>query len=201
LAFGGIILCGGGSRRMGQPKATLPFGPETMLQRIVRLVGDAANPIVVVSATGQELPELPADVILVHDREEDRGPLEGLVVGLQALKDRAEGAFVTACDVPLLKTAFVRRMIDLLGDHEIASPSIGGFDEPLAAVYRTAVLPEAESLLAANRRRPALLLDQLPTRRVSAEELADVDPQLQSLTNVNTPDEYEAALAEAGFGT
>ena len=52
-------LCGGKSTRMGVPKATLPFGPETMLQRVVRLLGTVVSPIVVVAARGQELPELP----------------------------------------------------------------------------------------------------------------------------------------------
>ena len=56
----GIVLCGGKSTRMGVPKATLPFGPETMLQRVVRLLGTVVSPIVVVAARGQELaPELP----------------------------------------------------------------------------------------------------------------------------------------------
>ena len=48
----GIILCGGRSTRMGRDKATLPFGPELMLQRVVRLLGEAVQRIVIVAATG-----------------------------------------------------------------------------------------------------------------------------------------------------
>ena len=55
----GIILCGGRSTRMGTSKALLPFGGETMLQRIVRLLGTVASPLVVVAAAGQPLPNLP----------------------------------------------------------------------------------------------------------------------------------------------
>ena len=44
---------------MGLPKAWLPFGDETMLQRVVRIVATVANPVVVVAAENQELPELP----------------------------------------------------------------------------------------------------------------------------------------------
>ncbi|MGZ6054814.1 MAG: molybdenum cofactor guanylyltransferase, partial [Isosphaeraceae bacterium] len=58
LIVGAVILCGGESRRMGQPKAWLPFGPERMLQRVVRLVSTVTGPIVVVAAPGQELPSL-----------------------------------------------------------------------------------------------------------------------------------------------
>ncbi|MEE8452340.1 MAG: molybdenum cofactor guanylyltransferase [Thermoguttaceae bacterium] len=196
---GGIVLCGGKSRRMGRPKATLPFGDETMLQRMVRLLGEAVEPVVVVAAVGQALPELPRSVDVVRDRHEDRGPLEGLAVGLRAIADRAEAAFVTTCDAPLLLPAFVRRMVEMSAGHTIAVPHIDGYDEPLAAVYRMAVLPHVDALLAADRRRPVDLFDLVPTRRVTAEELRRIDPQLRSLKNVNTPEDYRAALIEAGL--
>jgi len=67
MTIGGVVLCGGKSTRMGSPKALLPFGPETMLQRVVRLLGTVVSPIVVVAATGQDLPPLPASVILTRD--------------------------------------------------------------------------------------------------------------------------------------
>ena len=69
------MLCGGKSTRMGTSKALLPFGPETMLQRVVRLLGDIVSPIVVVAAVDQELPELPRGVIVTrdeHGRARDR---------------------------------------------------------------------------------------------------------------------------------
>ncbi len=81
----GIVLCGGKSSRMGTSKALLPFGPETMLQRVVRLLGEIVSPIVVVAALDQELPELPGSVIVTRDENEGRGPLEGLRAGLKAL--------------------------------------------------------------------------------------------------------------------
>ena len=105
----GIVLCGGKSTRMGTSKALLPFGPETMLQRVVRLLGRVVTPIVVVAAADQELPELPADVIVTRDEREGRGPLEGLRAGLKALTDAVDAAYVTSCDVPLLVPGFVGR--------------------------------------------------------------------------------------------
>ena len=76
MTVGGIVLCGGRSTRMGVPKATLPFGPETMLQRVVRLLSTVVDPIVVVAARDQQLPELPSGVINTVDEREQRGPLE-----------------------------------------------------------------------------------------------------------------------------
>ena len=62
---GAIILCGGKSSRMGRDKATLPFGPELMLQRVVRLIGEVVSleNVVVVAAPNQLLPELPAQCV------------------------------------------------------------------------------------------------------------------------------------------
>ena len=184
---------------MGRPKATLPFGPELMLQRVVRLVREVVEPIVVVAAAGQELPELPQRIQRIRDRRPDRGPLEGLAAGLGALEGRAEAAFVTACDVPLLKPEFIGRLIELSHGYEAAVPHVGGFDEPLAAVYGIEVIGHIETMLAENSLRPASLFDRVRTRRVTAEELASVDPDLESLDNVNTHQQYLAALTKAGF--
>ena len=176
----------------------LPFGRETMLARVVRLLGEAVDSVVVVAAAGQALPELPPNVEVLRDRHKDCGPLEGVAVGLRAIAPEAEAAFATGCDVPLLLPEFVRRMIELSAGYDVAVPRVDGFDEPLAAVYRTCVLPRVEALLDRGRLRPAFLFDEVRTRRVTADELADVDPKLQSLANVNTPADYRAALVEIG---
>src|SRR5882672_3104880 len=105
---GGIVLAGGKSTRMGLAKATLPFGPELMLQRVVRLLSQVVQPIVVVAAPGQELPPLPANVLITRDEREGRGPLEGLLAGLTAVAPHSDAAYATSCDVPLLVPGFVR---------------------------------------------------------------------------------------------
>lgn len=197
---GGIVLCGGRSRRIGLPKLSLPFGPEVMLARVVRLVAEAVEPVVVVAAAGQELPPLRRSVLVARDRQEDRGPLEGLAVGLAALPAGVEAAFAAACDQPLLLPAFVRRVIELSGGYDAAVPCIDGVAEPLSAVYRTSVLPQIEALLAADLRRPAFLLDRVRTRWIRADELTGADPQLQSLVNVNSLADYQTALKLAGLG-
>ena len=199
MHVGGIVLCGGRSRRMGVSKADLPFGPETMLQRVVRLLSEVVEPIVVVAAPQQALPRLPEQVILARDHREGRGPLEGLYAGLSAIQLRAEAAYLTGCDVPLLVPGFVRRMIELLGDDEAAVPVEGDFHHPLAAVYRVSVLPHVAELLEANQLRPVLLYERVSTRRVPLEELSVADPELQTLANLNCPDDYFQALARAGL--
>lgn len=196
---GGIVLCGGRSTRMGTSKALLAFGTETMLQRVVRLLGTIVSPIVVVAAPQQLLPALPPGVILARDEQEGRGPLEGLRAGLKALPANVEVAYLTSCDVPLLVPAFVLRMLELLGDCDVAVMETEGFTHPLSAAYRRSTLPHVEGLLARDRLRPAFLFDAVRTRRVRLEEMTAVDPQLLTLRNLNTRQDYLAALSVAGL--
>lgn len=201
MTAGGIVLCGGKSTRMGVPKATLPFGSETMLQRVVRLLGTVVSPIVVVAAREQSLPQLPDDVAITRDEREQRGPLEGLRAGLKALPNSIEVAYITSCDVPLLVPGFVTRMVELLGDQDIAVMEIDGFPHPLSAVYRRDTLPHVEALLEKDKLRPVFLFDAVRTRRVRPEEMLSADPQLRTLRNLNTREDYLAALSEAGLST
>jgi molybdenum cofactor guanylyltransferase len=198
VTTGGVVLCGGKSTRMGVPKATLPFGDQTMLQRVVRLLNTVVSPMIVVAAREQTLPPLPDDVIITRDEREAKGPLEGIRAGLTALPESIDAAYITSCDVPLLVPAFVERMIDLMGDHDVAVMEIDRFAHPLSAIYRRTVLPHVESLLAQDRLRPVFLFDAVSTRRVKPDEMRVADPQLKTLRNLNTPEDYRAALADAG---
>jgi molybdopterin-guanine dinucleotide biosynthesis protein A len=198
---GAIILCGGQSSRMGRDKAMLPFGPELMLQRVVRLMSKsvAMENMLVVAAPNQFLPDLPEAVRVTRDSREFRGPLQGLATGLRAIGDRFDAVYATACDVPLLVPAFVDRMFELLGEFDVVVPFDGEHHHSLAAVYRPRVLPQIEILLDSDRLRPRFLFDLVRTREVPVDELRDVDAQLTTLENLNQFNDYLAALAAAGF--
>lgn len=199
---GAIVLCGGKSSRMGQDKATLPFGPEQMLQRIVRLISQVVDPsgIVVVAAEGQRLPELPSTVIITRDERPGRGPLEGIAAGLKAMPSSMEAVYATSCDVPLLVPQFVDRMFEQLGFSQIAVPVDGQYHHPLAAVYRTSLLPVVCGLLESQELRPRALFAQVDTVLVSVDSLREVDPSLSTLMNLNSPEDYQAALKRLSFG-
>ena len=192
----GVVLCGGSSRRMGRPKAWLRFGPEVLLQRVVRILGQAVSPIAVVAGPDQDLPPLPDEVIVTRDPTAGRGPLQGIAGGLSAVAAHADAAFVSSCDTPFLQPAFVRAVVGALSGHVIAIPGAGGFHQTLAAAYRCSVLPAVEALLAADRLRPFFLFEKVNTRELTEDELRLADPALASLQNLNTPAEYEAALRE-----
>ena len=186
---------------MGRDKATLPFGPELMLPRVIRLVGQVVAPsrIMVVAAPKQVLPKIPEAVGVTHDKRHDRGPLEGIAAGLRALEGRADAVYITSCDVPLLVPAFVARMFELLGDDDIAVPRDRQHLHPLAGVYRVSVLADVQRLLDSERLGLRLLCDEVTTRQVPVDELRQVDPSLSTLENLNHWSDYLAALTKSGF--
>lgn len=193
--LGAVILCGGRSRRMGRPKAWLPFGDEVLLQRVVRLASEVVGPIVVVAAPDQDVPPLPDSVAIVRDPIADRGPLQGLAAGLAALPESAEFSFATATDVPFLAPSWVVRLRERIGPHDLAIPFAEGYHHPLAALYRrSSCLPAIEALLRDDRLRPMFLIESVRTIVLAGDEFRDVDPDLRTLRNLNTPEDYRKAL-------
>lgn len=199
----GVVLAGGRSSRMGTPKAALEWHGSTLLRRTLGVLARVVNgPVLVVRAPGQALPPLPARVDVVEDPAEGLGPLQGIAAGLAALAGRAEVAYVSSTDLPFLHPAFVRRVLGaLVPDVDVALPHACGYPQPLAAAYRVALAPLVAELVAAGDLRPAYLFRHCATLRLDdAALLADpalaaADPELDSLLNVNEPDEYAGARA------
>jgi molybdenum cofactor guanylyltransferase len=200
------VLAGGRSTRMGRPKANLEWHGSTLLHRVTGIVGRATGgPVVVVRAPEQELPALPPGVRVVEDAAEGRGPLQGLAAGLAAVAAEADIAYVSSTDVPLLHPAFVRAVIRGANreDVDVALPVVHGFKHPLAAAYRTSLVPAVEELIAEDRMRPAFLFERSRVRELGEDallrdaELAEADPELLSVLNLNEPDDYERARARA----
>ena len=199
----GIVLAGGRSSRMGTPKAALEWHGSTLLRRVVGIVGRAVDgPVIVVRAPDQELPSLPADVEIAEDAREGRGPLQGLQSGLAAARAHAPVAYASSTDVPLLHPRFVHRVVAAVDDGtDVALPQIHGFPQPLAAAYRTELVEVVARLIAEDRMRPAFLFDACRTTRLDADALlldpalAALDPELDSVLNLNEPADYDAARA------
>jgi molybdopterin-guanine dinucleotide biosynthesis protein A len=184
---------------MGVAKRDLPFGDETMLARVARRLAAVADPIVVVGGFGHMPPQLATTFRFASDAIADRGPLEGLAAGLQVVADDADAIYATTCDAPLVVPAFVRLLADSLGECDAAVPWDGEFLHPLSAVYRVRILPTIERMLAADQMRPMDLVNEVATVRVSVDDLRMVDARLDSLRNLNRPEDYLAALVDAGY--
>jgi molybdopterin-guanine dinucleotide biosynthesis protein A len=209
----GVVLAGGRSSRMRTPKSALEWHGSTLLRRTVGIVARATGgPVVVVRASGQELPPLPPGTLVVDDPREGKGPVQGIAAGLAALATAqppggaAEIAFICSTDLPFLHPAFIRCVLRALAedDADVALPVAGGYRQPLAAGYRVSLAHAAERLVAAGRLRPAFLFDECVVTRIDEGRLrrdpllAAVDPELDSVRNVNSPADYRAARSLPG---
>ncbi len=184
---------------MGQAKAMLPFGGVTLIERIVAELGRAFDEIVVVAApesAGQVLPRLPG-VVIVRDDREYLGPVGAVARGLDAISHDA--AFACACDLPMLDSRVARRLVEMLKSRDAVIPEIAGVLQPLHAAYRKRCARALDQMSAAGEERLAAICDWVSVRRVSESEYRKIDPDLQSIFNLNTPEDYALALKLAGL--
>src|SRR5256885_13472402 len=186
-----IILVGGKSSRMGQSKALLPFGGEPLIARTVRILRQLFADIVVVAAPAQELP--PLAVTLVRDEIAYQGPVGGIYYGLQAA--RAEVCFVTSCDAPFLNLTLIAHLVSQIADCDVVVPHWQDRLQPLHAVYRRSVVPLLRTQLERGELRPISLYQRVRTRQVGVEEICRFDPEGLSFRNLNSPEDYQSALA------
>ncbi len=197
-----VVLCGGKSRRMGRPKPWLPWGEKTLLEHVVDRICQVpgVEQAILVAAPGQELPPLKRPVAVVRDRKPGLGPLEGLAQGLAAARRAGcPVAFVASCDVPALQVPFVLCVLEQLREADAAVPVAGGHQHVLVAAYRTELASLAEELLEQGHMRPRDLLARVETRLLTEDELRRADPELLSLQNANTPEEYRRLLLALGM--
>jgi molybdopterin-guanine dinucleotide biosynthesis protein A len=184
---------------MGREKAGLPFGGRTLLEHALAHLGPLADEILVVARAGQQLPPLPPGVRRVDDEVPDMGPVAGLAAGLSAAA--SEAVFATSCDAPFVVPGVVELLFTRLGDADAAVVDAQGRLHPLTAIYRRRVLPRARALLAGPAPHSlTALCGRIDVVRVGEDDLRAVDPRLDSLANLNTPEEWRAAEARLAAG-
>ncbi|OBH64410.1 molybdenum cofactor guanylyltransferase [Mycobacterium intracellulare] len=187
VSLAGIVLAGGESRRMGRDKATLPGpgGAATLLEHVVGVVSQRCEPIFVMAAPGQPLPEVPARVL--RDEVRGQGPLPATGGGLRAAAETgARFAFVCAVDMPLLSASLIDDLIGLATETnaEIVLPW-DGRSHYLAAVYRTDLAERIDGLVASGARSMRALIDASDAQQI-------VLPESRFLANVNSESDLRA---------
>lgn len=185
-----VVLTGGKSSRMGQPKALLPFDGEPLIVHVVRHLKKIFTEAVVVAAPDQELPELPA--VLARDDVAYQGPVSGIYHGLNAATK--EVCFVTSCDAPFLNLELIGNLLSQISDYDVVVPYWQERFQPLHAVYRSSVAPLLREQLERAELRPISLYPKVRTREIREDEIRRFDPDGLSFLNMNSPQDYEAAL-------
>lgn len=183
-----IVMAGGDSRRMGQDKADLVFGGETLLRRAIATM-QTIFPKVIVSVrqvrAGLGVPQ-------VCDELPASGPLAGLISGLA--QAGTSWVFAVACDMPFVTETVISRLAAYRTGHQAVVPLVGGYPQPLAAFYATSALGAMRAGFAQGDRSLRDMLQRLEVRYVSEAELRDCDPQLRSFIDLDTPQDVEAAM-------
>ncbi|MDR1227931.1 MAG: molybdenum cofactor guanylyltransferase [Azoarcus sp.] len=190
-----LILAGGDSRRMGRDKTALQLGGQSLLQRTIELMR-ALFPAVLLSVR-QPLGGLDAGIVQVCDGIPDAGPLAGLCAGLR--RAATPWIFAVATDMPYLRPETVLRLAARCGAHQAVVPIVAGHPQPLAAFYAASALPAFQSALdGAENRSLRAALAALDVCHVDEHSLRDVDADLQSFVDLDTPEDL--ARARRYFG-
>ncbi|HEX3408888.1 MAG TPA: molybdenum cofactor guanylyltransferase [Candidatus Binataceae bacterium] len=198
-----VILAGGRSSRMGLPKAALPFGRSTILERLLDTLNGAFGELIVVAAPLSDEPfsidrTLHGRTDLNHLIERDDDAFAGPVGALRRGLERASGeiVFACSCDLPLLQLEVASALCAMLADGDDAViPQIDRMPQPLCAAYRREPAAAAlAAMAAAGEARLRLIAELLRVRTIEESALRAIDADLRSFINVNTAEDYARAL-------
>jgi molybdopterin-guanine dinucleotide biosynthesis protein A len=188
-----IVLAGGKGLRLGRDKAFETVDGQSLLQRVVTRLGSFSSEIIIVTAKGKSFPQFGRNpgFRVVADAYPGRGALVGLATGLAASKARYNLA--VACDMPFLNQTLLHYMLGLKDGFDLVVPRVGGYVEPLHAVYARSCLAPMERLLEQGKMQINTLFELVKVRYVESEEMERFDPRRLSFFNVNTSADLEKA--------
>ena len=188
----GVLLAGGKSRRMGRDKRFVELDGHTLLDRTLSVYERLFSEILIIVAE-PVLQLSGSSYRIVTDLIPDRGSLGGLYTGLfYATHQRA---FVAACDMPFLNADVIKRMTELDHKADVVMVRLANGLQPMHAIYSKACLPLLKKMIDAEALKIQTLVHtpELLIRLVTEKDLRDVDPQLLSFVNVNSPADLEFA--------
>jgi CTP:molybdopterin cytidylyltransferase MocA len=110
----GVLLAAGDGSRLGQPKALVRVGGQSLADRGAQMLrAGGADPVIVV--TGAAAVELPG-VLVVHNPEWRTGMGSSMAAGLAAAPDHSLAAVLALADQPLVGPAAVQRLISAFAE-------------------------------------------------------------------------------------
>ena len=189
LPMPAAVLAGGASKRMGRPKAALPWGAGNLLEFQTGRLAALFREVIVVAKEPPDFPVGPARVVL--DTSTDYAAMYGLVSALAEAEDRM---FVLAVDLPAL-THDVVHAIATRGLKTPAAalvPEADGRLQPLAAVWRRSALRFASNRIARGKLSLSALFDEVGGEIFPESEWRALDPSGNSFANINTLADWAA---------
>ena len=184
----GLLLAGGKSRRMGQDKALLERNGETQLAYLARLMRPVVDEMFVSARRDQQTDAERARYPLLFDKQDDLGPVAGILSALQTNSDC--DWLVVACDLPNVDH---ETLATLIAERDAQHPftafvsSHDGLPEPLCAIYGEGALSIVQSFVDAGMHCPRKILMKSDTQLLQQSNPASLD-------NINTPDDLSASV-------
>ena len=163
------------------------------------------GPVVVVRARGQELPTSPraswSPTTRARARVRSRASRPGAPPSQGRARRRLHQLHRHAVPASGLRPPRSRASSTTNARHDVALPVARGYPQPLAAAYRVSLGATAERLVKEDRLRPAFLFSECAVARLDDAALqadpliAALDPDLDSVVNINTAEDYQEARA------
>jgi molybdenum cofactor guanylyltransferase len=191
----GLVLAGGSSTRMQRDKASLQYRGKAQLDRAFELAARHCTEVFVSVRAAQVADPARAAHPLLVDSVPGEGPIVGIRSGLAAFPHVAW--LVIACDLPFLSDAALDLLLLERDPDSLATAFLSAHDnlpEPLCAVWEPAAAAALAEYQFAGGQCPRKFL-----MRNRAKLLEPLDAR--ALDNVNTPQEYTAALAALEVNT
>ena len=177
---------------MGSDKALLSFGGQNLLQRALEVAGTAAGKSFIVGPRERYA----SFGEVVEDVYRDSGPLGGIHAGLRS--SRTDLNLILSVDLPLMSAQFLAWLVEQARatDALIVVPDAMGGPQPLCAVYRRAVVASAEQALQRGEYKIGNLFTQVPTQKISEQEIVAAGFSAALFQNVNTAEEFQEAVRQ-----
>ncbi len=186
----GVILAGGESNRMGKNKAFIEINGKRIIDRTVSLFRKIFDDVLLVTNTPLDYIEL--NVRIVTDLVPGKGSLGGIYTGL--FFSSSPKAFFVGCDMPFLDKRVIHYFLSLAQTADIVVQRTKDYWQPLHAIYPRTLLKPIERLLHQGELKIVKAYQGMRVRVVSGEELKPFDPDLYTLSNINTPEELKKLL-------
>ena len=176
---------------MGQDKAWLRLGNQTLLERSLALAATVAAEVRI-AGSAQMFSQFGE---VVDDVYPGCGPLAGIHAAL--VNSAAELNLMLAVDMPFVQSGFLEYLLSVARENRawVTLPRAAGRWQPLCAVYRRAFAAVAEAALRKGNNRVDALFAQVETHVIPEEEFSRRGFPVAMFRNLNTPEDFDTASA------
>ena len=183
----GVILAGGKSSRIGIDKLLLPVYEQPMIERVLSVLNEVFEQILIVGKPSTYL-ECLEPFVVVEDQIRGIGPIGGIYTGLQYME--GEYGFFVACDMPFLDASLIRQQVRWAekGAGDAVVPRYGHLLEPLHGVYSKRCLKPASMLIQQGDYRIRRLYDLVSVRYLDIES---EEVFRRAFYNINTMEAWQ----------